>query len=196
VCPYSFADCYMNIHEGVCYDDQVFLPRWMCLPLQIRPAFEVGDRVKCWWHYYTWDAPYTSSTPDSDSELSYPKLSADFLEVSFTEEVYLPPDYLVLWVLCFGFLSALPIAWILFVLLPCFCGVCEQSSQDCVLDYCEIFWCCRCNWRCLGKRRFFQGRSYRNNPPKLSYFEKIGVWMKTSKLWRTKGIQIPTSVVR
>jgi hypothetical protein len=197
VYPYQFADCEEHIHQGSCQDDQLFLPSWMCTDHQPLLIFEVGDKVKCWWHYYKWDDSVSSDTPDVDSDLDYPKLGKDFIEVMFRDSVHLPlGDYYCLWVLCFGIFTALPFALTFFCYIPTLCDVYSRRNLDRVLDCCEIFWCLRCPWKCLGKRRFFRPRSQRGEDTHKKRFEAACIWMNTSKQLKQKGLNMPRLLQR
>mmetsp|Transcript_16659 Transcript_16659/g.29953 ORF Transcript_16659/g.29953 Transcript_16659/m.29953 type:complete len:307 (-) Transcript_16659:27-947(-) len=195
--PYVFALCEDHIWEGDCHKDQLLLPRWMCLKLQNAPVFDVGDKVKCYWHYYQWDKPYDSDTPDSDSDLSYPKQDEDFIEVMFKDDFNFDRhSYNTLWILCFGFLAVLPIMCMLLVFIPCYCDVCSTANQNDFLDCCETFWCFRCKWKCLGKRRFFVRRNDLLNPKPKTLIEKYGPWLRTSEALKQRGLTVPNSLLR
>lgn len=134
--PYEYKLCSeAYVQHGACRPDQVFLPRWLCLGFRGIPQYEIGDKVEC---------KYNINGDEGADSFTYPQEGSDFIEVIFTSEMYLPEgDYVALWVIPFGLMTALPCVLVLCCTLPLLLGWCDASERDKCQDFGVRFLLCR-----------------------------------------------------
>lgn len=99
--PYQYRDCSsMLVVNGECKEDEEIQPNWLCLDYTKVEQYQVGNRVECKY--------YINGNEHADDYL-YPQPGADFIEVLYQDEVYIPMgDYIALWVCVFGLLCVVP----------------------------------------------------------------------------------------
>ncbi|CAG9333386.1 unnamed protein product [Blepharisma stoltei] len=112
--PYQYADCSADLvvaHNKPCFHDQLFQPLWTC-----RDASAVYFKlatVPCKW-WLANDAG-SETEPSKIKNLKYPSYGKAWIEVIFTDKVYIPKiDYMVLWIAPFWMLtcgSFVTLAW-------------------------------------------------------------------------------------
>ena len=136
VYPYQYPECAKAyVQHGLCRPGQLFLPRWMCIGFKGIAQYQEGDVVECQY--------YVNGSSGAQS-FSYPQKGADFIEVIFMNEVFIPQgDYIALWVIPFGLLSMLPCAILIFCCGPKGLGWCSDKECAKYKDCFERFVCCR-----------------------------------------------------
>jgi hypothetical protein len=100
----------MYVVSGECKEDEEILPNWLCLDYAEVDQYQVGNRVEC---------KYYINGNDHADNYFYPQSGADFIEVLYQNEVYIPmADYIALWVYVFGLLCVVPC-----LASPCVIGI-------------------------------------------------------------------------
>ena len=162
--PYEYAGCSgVTWMTNECYDWELLQPPWFCFDYDDKDEYQVGNRTPC--KYYL-----NGSGPD----FSYPQVDADFIEVIYQDEVYIPwADYYALWVCVFGGMICLPCLLCILCLSVPF-GWCTASERQKYKDCYDRYLKCRCKQkpRCLQEFG--------------DLFEKIGpnpliIWLFTVK---------------
>ena len=159
---YGCGGLWVYVYDE-CYEGELLQPNWLCFDYLDVDEYQVGTRTPC--KYYL-----NGHGPD----FSYPQEDADFIEVIYQDEVYIPwADYNALWVCVFGGMICLPCLLCILCLSVPF-GWCTASERQKYKDCYDRYLKCRCKQkpRCLQEFG--------------DLFEKIGpnpliIWLFTVK---------------